>query len=303
MSTVQAPAAAGTPARPAGKTRRRRERRARSTLVLGAFTWLVILYTLVPIIVMIIFSFNQTPNGRVTFHWYGSTTQWYRHIFEISDLTTALVHSIEVACASTAISILIGVPMAMALARHRFFGRGAVESVVFVDIAAPSVVVGASLLALFLTLNVTRGLATIMIAHVAFNVAFVVVVVRARIVGLDRAIERAAADLGAGPWMTFQKVLLPLMIPGIVAAALLCFAMSIDDFIITQFVAGQTLTFPLWVYGAVKVGIPPQVFAMGTLIFLFGAVLAIGNVFFQRRAEKTVAPIEIAEPQPITTVL
>jgi spermidine/putrescine transport system permease protein len=263
----------------------------------------VIFWTLIPIIVMIIFSFNQTPNGRVTFHWFGATTTWYRHIFEISDLTTALVHSFEVAFASTAISILIGVPMAMALARHRFLGRTAVESVVFVDIAAPSVVVGASLLALFLTLNATRGLATILIAHVAFNVAFVVVVVRARIVGLDRSIERAAADLGAGPWTTFQKVLLPLMLPGIIAAALLCFAMSIDDFIITQFVAGQTLTFPLWVYGAVKVGIPPQVFAMGTLIFTLGAVLAIVNVFVQRRAEKNAAPVQVAEPQPITTVL
>lgn len=303
MSAVEAPVAAGTPVGAPAKARRRRERRPLSVLVLGGFTWLVILYTLIPIIVMIIFSFNQTPNGRVTFHWYGSTTQWYRHIFQISDLTTALVHSIEVACASTLISILIGVPMAMALARHRFLGRTAVESVVFVDIAAPSVVVGASLLALFLTLNVTRGLATIMIAHVAFNVAFVVVVVRARLVGLDRSIERAAADLGAGPSTTFRRVLLPLMFPGIIAAALLCFAMSIDDFIITQFVAGQTLTFPLWVYGAVKVGIPPQVFAMGTLIFLLGAVLAIGNVFLQRRAEKATAPIQVAEPQPITTVL
>ncbi len=303
MSVVEAPVAAGTPVGPPAKPKRRRERRPLSVLVLGGFTWLVILYTLIPIIVMIIFSFNQTPNGRVTFHWYGSTTQWYRHIFDISDLTTALVHSIEVACASTLIAILIGVPMAMALARHRFFGRTAVESVVFVDIAAPSVVVGASLLALFLTLNVTRGLATIIIAHVAFNVAFVVVVVRARLVGLDRSIERAAADLGAGPWTTFRRVLLPLMFPGIIAAALLCFAMSIDDFIITQFVAGQTLTFPLWVYGAVKVGIPPQVFAMGTMIFLFGALLAIGNVFFQRRAEKAAAPIQVTEPQPITTVL
>jgi spermidine/putrescine transport system permease protein len=302
MSAVEAPVAE-TPVRASAKKRRRRARRPRSALLLGGFTWLVILYTLIPIIVMIIFSFNQTPSGRVTFHWYGSTTQWYVHIFEISDLTTALVHSIEVACASTLISILIGVPMAMALARHRFLGRTAVESVVFVDIAAPSVVVGASLLALFLTLNVTRGLTTILIAHVAFNVAFVVVVVRARIAGLDRSIERAAADLGAGPWTTFRKVLLPLMFPGIIAAALLCFAMSIDDFIITQFVAGQTLTFPLWVYGAVKVGIPPQVFAMGTMIFLFGAVLAVGNVIFQRRSEKAAAPDQVTEPQTITTVL
>ena len=129
---------AGTPVRAsAKKPRRRRQRRTLSALLLGGFTWLVILYTLIPIIVMIIFSFNQTPSGRVTFHSFVSATQWYVHIFEISDLTTALVHSIEVACASTVISILIGVPMAMALARHRFLGRTAVESVVFVDIAAP----------------------------------------------------------------------------------------------------------------------------------------------------------------------
>lgn len=304
MTAVQAPTTAdartrGAPAKP----RRRRERRSRSKLILGGWTWLVIAWTLVPIVVMIVFSFNQTPTQRVTFHWFGPTTQWYTHIFEISDLTTALVHSIVVACSSTAIALLIGVPMAMALARHRFLGRTAIEAVVFVDIAAPSVVVGASLLALFLTLNVTRGLATIIIAHVAFNVAFVVVVVRARIVGLDRSIERAAADLGASPWVTFQKVLLPLMLPGIIAAALLCFAMSIDDFIITQFVAGQTLTFPLWVYGAVKVGIPPQVFAMGTLIFVLGLVLALANVFVQRRAERATAPAQVAEPEPITTVL
>jgi spermidine/putrescine transport system permease protein len=303
VSAVEAPVEAGTPVATPAKPKRRRERRSRSALVLGGFTWLVILFTLVPIIVMIIFSFNQAPSGRVTFHWFGSTTEWYRHIFDLSSLTTALVHSFEVAFASTAIALLIGVPMAMALARHRFLGRAAVESVVFVDIAAPSVVVGASLLALFLTLNVTRGLSTIIVAHVAFNVAFVVVVVRARLVGLDRSIERAAADLGAGPWTTFRKVLLPLMFPGIIAAALLCFAMSIDDFIITQFVAGQTLTFPLWVYGAVKVGIPPQVFAMGTMIFVLGLVLAIVNVFVQRRAEKASAPVQVAEPQPITTVL
>lgn len=204
-------------------------------------------------------------------------------MFDIGDLTNALVHSLEVALGSTAISVLIGTPLALALARHRFWGRTLTDSVIFTDIAAPSVVVGASLLSLFITLNVARGLVTIVIAHVAFNVAFVVVVVRARIVGLDRSIEKAAYDLGAGPWTTFQKVTLPLIFPGIVAAALLAFAMSIDDFIITSFVAGQTLTFPLWVYGAVKVGIPPQVFVIGTLIFVGGIVLALLNTVFQRR--------------------
>jgi spermidine/putrescine transport system permease protein len=233
---------------------------------------------------MILYSFNQAPSGRLTFHWTGFTTQWYQQVFDISDLTNALVHSLEVALASTVISVLIGTPLALALARYRFRGRGAADAVIFTDIAAPEVVVGASLLSLFISFGVSRGLVTIVIAHVAFSVVFVVVVVRARVQGLDRSIEKAAYDLGAGPWVTFQKITLPLILPGIVAGALLAFAMSIDDFIITEFVAGQTLTFPLWVYGAVKVGIPPQVFVMGTLIFVVGIALAIINAVLQRRA-------------------
>ncbi|MGH2930630.1 MAG: ABC transporter permease, partial [Solirubrobacteraceae bacterium] len=228
--------------------------------ILPAYTGLVIAYTIVPILVMVAYSFNVAPSGRLTFHWNGFTTQFYSQVFEINDLTNALVHSLEIAFGSTAIAVVLGTPLAIAMARHRFFGRAGTDAVIFTDIAAPSVVVGASLLSLFITLNVPRGLVTILIAHVTFNVAFVVVVVRARVLGLDRSIEKAAADLGAGPWTAFQKVTLPLIFPGIVAAALLAFAMSIDDFIITSFVAGQTLTFPLWVYGAVKVGIPPQVF-------------------------------------------
>jgi spermidine/putrescine transport system permease protein len=280
VSAVEAPASAPAPApAPAPEHRRRSAKR----LILPVYTWLVILYTVIPIAVMVFYSFNQAPSGRLTFHWLGFTTQWYRQVFEISDLTTALVHSLEVAFASTLISVLIGTPLALALARHRFRGRGTFDAVIFTDIAAPEVVVGASLLSLFISFDVARGIATIIIAHVAFSVVFVVVVVRARVQGLDRSIEKAAYDLGAGPWTTFQKVTLPLILPGIFAGALLAFAMSIDDFIITEFVAGQTLTFPLWVYGAVKVGIPPQVFVMGTLIFLVGVGLAIINAVLQRR--------------------
>ncbi|MGH2876359.1 MAG: ABC transporter permease [Solirubrobacteraceae bacterium] len=277
MSTVEVTASSA-----AAPRARRRIRVGR--LILPAYTWLVIIYTIVPILVMVAYSFNVAPTGRLTFHWNGFTTQWYSQVFDINDLTNALVHSLEIAFASTAIAVALGTPLAIAMARHRFFGRGATDAVIFTDIAAPSVVVGASLLSLFITLNVPRGLVTILIAHVTFSVAFVVIVVRARVLGLDRSIEKAAADLGAGPWTAFQKVTLPLIFPGIVAGALLAFAMSIDDFIITSFVAGQTLTFPLWVYGAVKVGIPPQVFVMGTLIFLGGILLAIANAVFQRSA-------------------
>lgn len=275
MSTIEAV--------PVSVPRQRRRLRV-GAVVLPVYTWLVIAYTIIPIVVMIAYSFNVAPAGKLTFHWSGFTTQWYQQIFDISDLTNALGHSLEVAFASTAIAVVIGTPMAIALARHRFLGRTALDAVIFTDIAAPSIVVGASLLSLFVTLNVPRGIGTILVAHVAFSVAFVVVVVRARVLGLDRSIEKAAYDLGAGPWTAFRKVTLPLIFPGIVAGALLAFAMSIDDFIITSFVAGQTLTFPLWVYGAVKVGIPPQVFVMGTVIFFGGIVLAVVNAVFQRRA-------------------
>lgn len=143
-------------------------------------------------------------------------------------------------------------------------------------------VVGASLLALFLALNLPRGLVTIVIAHIAFNVAFAVVVIRARVSGLDRALDRAAADLGANPWVAFWTVIFPLILPGVLGAWVLCFMLSIDDLIITTFVAGQTMTFPLWVYGATKVGTSPQV-VISTLVFLGGVLLAAINLALTHR--------------------
>ncbi len=278
--TVEAQPAAA--ARTALRPPRRRPPLGR--LALHAFGWLVIAWTLVPIAFMIVFSFNQAPSGRIAFNWFGFTTTWYSNAFAINGLTQALEHSLEVAFGSALISVLLGTPLALALARYRFWGRTLTDVVIFADIAAPSVVVGASLLGFFLTLNIPRGLLTILIAHIAFSVVFVVVVVRARLSGLDRALDRAAADLGATPWVAFWRVTFPLILPGVMAGALLAFAMSIDDLIITSFVAGQTLTFPIWVYGAVKTGIPPQVFVMGTLIFLGGMVLLVVNRLVSSRA-------------------
>jgi len=256
-----------------------------SRIFLPAFFWGVIIWTVIPIVFMIIFSFNEAPNGRLAFNWFGATTTWYSNVFAISGLTVALEHSLEIALLSSLISVVLGTPMALALARYRFYGKSATDVVIFTDIAAPSVVVGASLLGFFLTLNVPRGLTTILLAHIAFSVVFVVVVVRARVSGLDRSLDRAAADLGATPWVSFWKVIFPLILPGVVAGGLLAFSMSIDDLIITSFVAGQAVTFPLWVYGAVKTGIPPQVFVMGTLIFVGGLIIAITNSFVSRRTQ------------------
>jgi spermidine/putrescine transport system permease protein len=254
--------------------------------VLGIFTAAMIIYNMVPIAVMVVFSFNKAPNGHVALNWLGFTVDAYRHAFAIQDLTGALGNSLLVAAGSALISAILGTPLALALARYRFFGKSATDIVIFADIAAPAVVVGASLLALFLALNLPRGLLTIFIAHIAFNLAFAVVVIRARVDGLDRALDNAAADLGATPWVAFWKVTFPLILPGIAGAWMLCFVLSLDDLIITTFVAGQTLTFPLWVYGATKIGTPPQVFVLSTLVFTGGVILALVNAALTHRREQ-----------------
>jgi len=252
--------------------------------VLPTYVFLVVAVTFVPIAVMILYSLNEAPNERLSFAWQGFTTEWYQRLFEIPDLTSALLTSLEVAALSTVISVAIGTPAALALARYRFRGRAVGDLVILADIAAPSVVVGASLLGLFVYLGVSRGFGTILISHVAFNVAFVVVVLQSRLRDIDPGLSEAARDLGSSPLQAFWLVTVPVIFPAILAASLLAAALSIDDFIITSFVAGQTLTFPLWVYGSVKVGIPPQVFAMGTLIFMAGVVLALAGLISARRS-------------------
>jgi spermidine/putrescine transport system permease protein len=256
--------------------------RWRRPAVLPVYTWLMIVYLSLPILVMIVFGFNNT-HGRLNLRWQGFTLLWYRNLFAIGELTTALRNSLTIALLSTVISTVLGTMVGLALGRHRFRGQGLWDGVILADLAAPSVVVGASLLGFFITLGLPRGFLTILIAHIAFNVAFVIVILRARVSTMDSSLEDAARDLGASAWVAFSRVTLPLIVPGIIAAALMGFALSIDDYIITSFVAGQTLTFPLWVYGAVKVGIPPQVFVMGTLIFVGGVLLAIASVLAQRR--------------------
>jgi spermidine/putrescine transport system permease protein len=261
------------------------ERRRWTRFVLPTYTAGVMLYLATPIFVMILFGFNDTK-GRFNFAWQGFTLEWYRNLFAIPDLTTALRNSLVIAVFSTVLATILGTMIALALARHRFRGKGTLNLLMFMNIAAPEVVLGASLLALFVTAQIPRGFGTILVTHVMFNISYVAVTIRARLAGFDRSLEEAAQDLGAGPWIAFWKVTFPLIFPGILAGALLAFALSIDDYIITSFVAGQTNTFPLWVYGATRQGVPPQVNVMGTLIFLFGAALAVGNLLLQRRANR-----------------
>jgi spermidine/putrescine transport system permease protein len=265
---------------------KRPRRRVGRGWLLPIWGWAVILWLSSPIIVMIVFGFNDGNGKAVSTHWNGFTLKWYENLFVYSDLTDALINSITIAVATTLIAVVLGTLMGVSLGKYRFRGNGSVNLLLFANIAAPEVVLGAALLTLFLTLNVPRGYATILIAHVMFSVAFVVVTVRARMAGLDPALDEAARDLGAGPVTTFFRVTLPGIWPGVLAGALLAFAMSIDDYIITSFNNGSTQTFPLWVYGAAQRtggSVPPQVNVMGTLIFAFGVLVAVIGALTSRR--------------------
>jgi len=283
---VTAPASAVSTAttverRAAGPARRRRRRATR--FILPVYSWLVIAYLVFPIGVMILYSFNKVTTGlpQVSFAWNGFTTQWYREWSNVPGLTSAFWLSIRLAIANTVLSTIIGTLLALALVRYqgrRFRGKTLVEQTMFLNIAAPEVVIGASLLGLFITINLARGFVTLLLAHVAFSIAYVAVTVRARMAGYDRSLEEAAADLGANSWVTFGKITFPLIRPGIMAGALMAFALSIDDFVTSNFVSGAATPFPVWVYGATRIGIPPQVFVFGTAIFTVGILCAIASV-------------------------
>ena len=283
MSVLAAPASKDPVA--ALEPPRRRPRRRWTRYLLPTYSWLVIFYLVIPIIAMIVYSLNQvtTPTPNVSFAWNGFTTKWYSQWNQIPGLTPAFVLSLKLAAASTALSTVIGTLVGLSLVRYRFRGRMLLEQVMFMNIAAPEIVLGASLLGLFVTINLARGFLTLVLAHVSFSIAYVAITVRARLAGFDRSLEEAASDLGANAWVTFQKITLPLIFPGILAGALMAFALSIDDFVTSNFVAGVNPTFPLWVYGASRIGIPPQVLVFGTFLFAVGLLCAVLSVVIQRR--------------------
>lgn len=251
---------------------------------LQIFTWLVIAWLLLPIAVMILFGFNDTQ-GRYNTAWQGFTLKWYGKMFEIGDLTESLKNSLLIALLTMVIAGVLGSLIGLALGRYRFRGSGAMNVVMFAAISCAEIVMGASLLSLFVTLAVPLGFWTIVIAHVMFSISFVAVTVRARVMTLDPSLEEAARDLGAGAWTTFRLITLPMIFPGVLAGSMLAFALSIDDFVITNFTAGGTVTFPLWIWGSTRVGIPPQVNIMGTLIFAGGVLIAVVNALLARRRD------------------
>ena len=257
--------------------------------VLVAYSVLFFAYLLLPIAVVIVFSFNNPP-GKFNYTWNSFTWDNWRYWNGVPGIQSAVVLSLEIALIASLVATALGTLIALALVRYSFRGRASTNILIFLPLSTPEIVLGASLLTLFLhTTAVTFGFETILIAHIMFCISFAVVTVKARLVGFDRHLEEAAMDLGANEWRTFQKVTLPLIAPAILAALLLCFAISIDDFVVTYFNSGSSVTFPLFVWGAARIGAPPQVNVIGTAIFVIALTAALVNILVQMRRSKDAA--------------
>ena len=259
---------------------------------LTAYAILAFTYLMVPIAVVIAFSFNN-PAGRFNYTWSGFTFDNWKHWDGVPGLRSAMVLSLEIAFIASLVATALGTLIALALVRYGFRGRGATNLLIFLPLSTPEIVLGASLLTLFLNNHVSKvlqlGFWTILIAHVMFCISFAVVTVKARLIGFDRHLEEAAMDLGANEWVTFRRVTLPLIAPALLASLLLCFAISIDDFVVTYFNNGPKITFPLFVWGAARVGAPPQVNVIGSVIFIVAVSVMVANVLVQMRRAKSAA--------------
>ena len=268
----------------------RRAARSVTHYALPVFTALAIGYLLIPIVVMIIFSFNDYQ-GKFNFVWHGFTLAAWQQPLAWPGLSDAIRTSLLIAALATLFATILGTMIGLALTRYQFRGRGAINGLIFLPLAAPEIVLGASLLTLFINVGLRSGFTppgltllpkgtlalgfnTVLIAHIMFDISFVVVTVKARLSGFDRHLEEAAMDLGANERTTFWKVTFPLILPGVLAAAVLAFSLSIDDFVITNFVSGTTNTFPIWVYGIIRNALPAQINVIGSIVFL----VAVGGV-------------------------
>ena len=255
-----------------------------SDRALVLFTGFVYLFLYAPILVLMVFSFNSSRSTQV---WTGFSTKWYGELLSDQSILNAFYNSLIVGVVSTAIATVIGTFTALALTRYDFRGKGFTDTTIYAATVMPEIVVGVSLLVFFVAASFPLGITTIIIAHVAFNISFVTIVVRARLSGMDRSVEEAAQDLGASPVQTFMRVTLPLILPGVMAGALLAFTLSFDDFVITFFVSGVgSSTLPLKIYSMIKFGVSPVINALSTvilvttMIFIFG-----GSRIFMRKEE------------------
>ncbi len=272
-------------------TRRATGQRSWGRRLLAANAVAAYIFLYLPILILIAFSFNRSRFGA---QWTGWTTDWYRQMFDDKRIVDAAQTSVIIALVSTGIATVLGTLLALALERYRFRGRGVLDSALYLPIVIPDIVMGVALLSFFALafrvlngtfgLNVRAGLATVIIAHVAFNISFVTVVVRASLRNFDRRLEEAAQDLGATPWRTFRYVTLPLIVPGIIGGALMAFTLSLDDFVVTFFTAGPGVnTLPLEVYSRVRKSITPEINAISTVMLLASIALVAASLVLQRR--------------------
>lgn len=258
-------------------------KRSRLRWVLPTYLGLGLAYLFMPVLLVIMFSFNDL-RGRFNVRWQGFTIEHWLDPFRVPAIPRALATSLVIAVLSALVSTILGTLIALALVRYRFRGKATTNVSLFMPMATPEVVMGSSLLALFVALQAATGFVTILIAHILFNISYAVATVRARIVGYERDLEEAAMDLYADEWETFRRVTLPMIMPGVFAAFLLGFALSFDDFVISNFTAGSLQTFPLYVWGAARRGIPPQVNVWGTVVFLVTVSAMLFYLRWQRRS-------------------
>jgi spermidine/putrescine transport system permease protein len=253
--------------------------------LVGIAGLLVLCYLLIPNLVVIVFSFNK-PRGNYNYQWERFSVDAWTNPCGTPGICDSLGLSLRIGFIATVVSTILGTMVAFAVGRHRFRGRASTNLLIFLPMATPEVVMGSSLLTLFIAMGIAPGTITILIAHIMFCLSFVVVTVKARIASLDPRLEQAAADLFANPYQTFVRVTLPLVAPGIAAGALLAFSLSFDDYIITNFNASpSSVTFPMFVWGAAQRGTPVQINVIGTVMFLAALVLvATGTLISNRRA-------------------
>lgn len=252
--------------------------------LLSVHAALVYIFLYAPIAILIIFSFNS---ARQTARWEGFTLKWYAQLAENKLILAALKNSLIVASAATAVSTVLGTLAALALSRYSFRGKQATQAALFLPIIIPEIVLGAALVTFFGAIQMRLSIWTVIISHIAFSISYVAIVVRARLAGFDRSLEEAAMDLGAGPVQTFLRVTLPLIMPGIIAGALLVFTISIDDYVVSSFVAGVgATTLPLQIYSMIKVGVTPEVNAVSALLLVATIFMIVLSQRLQREPAK-----------------
>lgn len=273
--------------------------------LLGLNAWLVYLFFYAPIALLIVFSFNENDNVGI---WTEPSFRWYQAMFQDDRVMGALRNSLVVALFSTVVSTVLGTMLAIALERYRFRGRGALDGIAYLPIIIPDVTMAVMLLVFFFQafgvlgdlfgMRLTTGLTTIALAHIAFSISFVAVVVRARLSQLDSSLEEAAADLYANRWQAFRRVTLPLIAPGVAGGALLALTLSLDDVVVTQFVSGAgSTTLPVYVFGLVRRGVTPLINAVSTVMLVASMILVGISLGFQRGAEARAQ--RLADPETV----